>query len=130
MIIAIKTDAPDAVVVLIGLDGKKLDEYTWVAHRSLAKDLLKVIHERLQFNDADWSTISGVILFRGPGSFTGLRIGAAVANTLAHAEKLPIVGCTGESWLADGCDRLADGENDKIVLPEYGSEATITKPRK
>lgn len=130
MIVAIKTADPEAAIVLMDADGKKLDEYTWAAHRSLARDFLSVLHERLRMNEADWNMISGIILFKGPGSFTGLRIGTAVANALAHSEKIPIVGSLGEDWLSSGYSRLSRGDNDKIVLPEYGAEATITKPRK
>lgn len=69
-------------------------------------------------------------MFRGPGSFTGLRIGLTVANTIASAQSLPIVGATGDEWQQQSIDRLSRGESDTIVLPEYGSGARITKPRK
>jgi hypothetical protein len=49
---------------------------------------------------------------------------------MAHAEKIPIVGATGEEWRETCERRLADGENDEIVLPEYGGEARVTSPRK
>jgi hypothetical protein len=36
----------------------------------------------------------------------------------------------GETWQKNILAALKDGENEKIVLPFYGSDAHITKPRK
>lgn len=129
MIVALKTDSPEATVVLIK-DDSIVDTYTWEAHRTLARDLLKVIKERLAAYGCDWKAIEGLILFKGPGSFTGLRIGAAVVNTIAHTKSIPIIGSAGEDWLQQGIQKLQNGENDKIVLPEYGAEARITQQKK
>ncbi len=129
MILTLRTDSPDAEVGLY--DGqKKMSYFTWHADRQLAKDLLKIIHEQLQAQNADWAAITGVVVFEGPGSFTGLRIGITVANAIAYGQSVPVIAAKGEGWLGDGLARLAAGENDKIVLPAYGSEAHITLPKK
>jgi hypothetical protein len=33
-------------------------------------------------------------------------------------------------WFQEGCSVIRQGENEKVVLPEYGSEPNITTPRK
>ena len=129
MILAIRTEAPDATIALVD-GGTVADTHSWHAHRTLARDLLKVIQDRLNSQGKEWKDISGVILFKGPGSFTGLRIGASVANTIAFSQKLSIVGVSGDDWLNDGIKRLGKNEDDKFVQPFYGSEAHITKPKK
>lgn len=43
--------------------------------------------KRLTFGDLD-----GIEVATGPGSFTGLRVGVAVANTLAFALGIPVNG--------------------------------------
>jgi hypothetical protein len=53
-----------------------------------------------------------------------------VANTLAEGLGIPIVGSSGDHWRGDCLERLKRGENDTIILPEYGGEAHITAPRK
>lgn len=47
------------------------------------------------------SDLHGVFIIKGPGSFTGLRVGLSVANQFAHQLKIPIIGLRcNEWWLA------------------------------
>lgn len=128
MIIALDTSTP---ICKLGLENDDaIDWHEWQADRQLAKGLLGYIQDTLGLVSAGVNDISGIIVFKGPGSFTGLRIGMTVANTLADSLNIPIVGETGENWTHKALERLKNGENDRIVLPDYGSEAHITKPRK
>lgn len=130
MILAIRTDRPEAEIGLFALKGTKIAYHTWVAHRELANTLLAEIQKLVQSQRKTWDDLSGIVVFQGPGSFTGLRIGITVANTFAYAQQLPIVGATGEEWIATGITRLAEGKSDGTVLPEYGAAAHITAPKK
>lgn len=102
----------------------------WQADRTLAKHLLGYLQEQLAKNNKTWSDIKGIGAYQGPGSFTGLRIGLTVLNTLADAQSIPIAGASGDDWQEQVTAKLLRQENEKIVLPYYGSEAHITKPRK
>jgi tRNA threonylcarbamoyladenosine biosynthesis protein TsaB len=102
----------------------------WQADRTLARDMLAYMRDRLAEHDATLDDIEGIGVFRGPGSFTGLRIGMTVLNTLAQANRVAIVGELGSDWEEKCLERLLRGDNDHIVLPEYGGDAHVTKPRK
>ena len=104
--------------------------YTWQADRGLAKGLLAYIRDRLDDRQATLQDLTGIGVMRGPGSFTGLRIGMTVLNTLASELGIPIVGTVGPTWRDEALARLQRGESDQVVLPEYGAEAHITKPKK
>lgn len=128
MILCLDTSTPTCHVSMI--DGDWRYDTNWESGRELAKGLLKFLEGELHFQEKSWSDVSGLVVYKGPGSFTGLRIGITVFNTLSYANAWPIVGASGEHWRQDGVKRLKNGENDKIVLPEYGAEANITTPRK
>lgn len=129
MILCLRTDSPDAELYLMDNDAR-VDTYTWHADRTLAKYLLKEINALLERNNQKWSGITAIVVFRGPGSFTGLRIGCTVMNTLAYAHNTPIVGAMGDDWIEQGCKRIQQGNNDGAVMPEYGAAPRITTPRK
>ena len=128
MILLLDTSTP-VCHITIYKDGQS-SEYEWQAERGLAKGLLGYIEECLGKTGGKITDISGLGVFKGPGSFTGLRIGITVLNTIASVQTVPIVGAAGTDWKEVALQRLNLGEDDKIVLPEYGSAATITKPRK
>ena len=50
----------------------------------------------------DVTALAGVAVGLGPGLFTGMRVGIATAQTLAHARRLPVVGLPSLDLLAFG----------------------------
>ncbi len=104
------TSTPETVLKLDGT------EYRYVFANDLAEKLLKFIKDKLAENHHDWQDIDEIIFMSGPGSFTGLRIGAAVVNTLAQELNVPLFDHHGNSH--------------KQIIPEYGREANISAPRK
>lgn len=128
LIITIRTDKPDAEVGLYE-DSKQLAYETWTAHRQLAETLHRKLAALLQQCGKDWPDLQGIVAFKGPGSFTGLRIGLTVADTLAYGLQIPIVGAENPAWLEHGIAALQDGHDDHSVLPEYGAPVHITLPK-
>lgn len=128
IILTMRTDEPEAELGLLD-DSTEIASTTWPAHRELANTIHTKISHILSDNQKSLSDIQGLVVYEGPGSFTGLRIGLTVANTLADALSIPIVACAESTWQLDGIKRLANGENDIVAMPEYGSPPKTTTPK-
>ncbi len=127
--LVIRGDNPLAEVGLF--EGSNKIAFTqWQAHRELAETLHLKIKDLLEQSGKDWSDIQGIVCYQGPGSFTGLRISLSVANALAVSLPAAIVATSGENWVQDGLTQLATGQDQKVVLPEYGAPVHITQQRK
>lgn len=129
MIIVINTSANDTGLWLYDGKGTLLQAEAWESGRQLSSQLLAHIEALLLAQKSTWKDLTGVVVFRGPGSFTGLRIGITVANAIAYAQSIPIVGERGDNWLKKGLERLAIQAGDQQVVPYYGASPNITKPR-
>lgn len=128
MILCLRTDSDVAQLALYdGVELKFSDE--WAAGRQLSQQLLPHILKLLAQAGLDIADLSGLVVYQGPGSFTGLRIGISVANALAYGTGIAIVGARGEHWAQDGMRALEGGQDQKIVVPEYGAQPNISRPK-
>ena len=76
---------------------------------------------------ADFSDLRGIIVCVGPGSYTGVRVGVTVANSMALSLNIPIVGYKREEDF-----NRADLQLPIFiapVMPYYEREPLITKPK-
>lgn len=91
MLVAIDTATGYASLALH--DGFRVRvEHTWESPRRHTVELLPRLAAALEQLDIVAEHLSGVAVTRGPGSFTGLRVGLSVAKGLALARGLPLVG--------------------------------------
>ncbi len=128
--LTLRTDKPEAELGLYQ-NGQQIDYHMWHAHRELSVTFLQAIIALLAKHQYQLTDVAAIVAYKGPGSFTGLRIGLSVANALAYSQVIPIVGVEGEDqWLERGLQLVADGHNHRIVLPAYGAPPHITQPRK
>ncbi|HEX4774564.1 MAG TPA: tRNA (adenosine(37)-N6)-threonylcarbamoyltransferase complex dimerization subunit type 1 TsaB [Candidatus Saccharimonadales bacterium] len=128
LILTIRTDKPEAELGLFE-DQTRLAYFTWPAHRQLAETIHLNIKELLSSYQKDLKDVEAIAAYKGPGSFTGLRIGLSVANALASGLNIPIVAMGKEDWIQEAIAQLMKGQNDKLALPEYGSPPHITQPK-
>lgn len=129
MILTIRTDKPEAEVGLFDKSGEEWAYKIWPAHRELSMTILSSIQEVLDAKKLTYDDLTGVVFYKGPGSFTGLRIGASVANSVAYAQKISSIGESGNDWVQKGIDRLNNGQSETLV-PEYGAPPHITQQKK
>ena len=82
--------ASDRASVALGIPGRDPIEETISGARRHAAGLLPAIERLLERSGATLNDVSGVALSDGPGSFTGLRVGAALAKALVQARGLEL----------------------------------------
>jgi tRNA threonylcarbamoyladenosine biosynthesis protein TsaB len=91
MILAIDTATQYAGLALYNNDGIFAEE-SWYAGRNHTVELTPRIDRMLKLANLAVPELTALAVALGPGSFTGLRIGLAVAKGLALPHKLPVVG--------------------------------------
>jgi tRNA threonylcarbamoyladenosine biosynthesis protein TsaB len=77
-----------------------LAEMTIVKEQTHSKHLMEMIHAVIGFAGLATSALDGFAVTRGPGTFTGLRIGISTVKGLAVASGRPIVGISSLDALA------------------------------
>jgi tRNA threonylcarbamoyl adenosine modification protein YeaZ len=96
-------------------------------------DLLRYIDRLVKRFQVPVHRISSIIVVRGPGSFTAIRVGVTVANGLGQALALPVYGIKKMDSISIA-DVVKKAKRTQIVsrpiLPFYDRAPNITKPKR
>ena len=98
-LLAIDSSGLAATVALLS-DDILVGEYTIHNKKTHSQTLLPMIHDMLTMADIPVDSLDAVAVSAGPGSFTGLRIGASTAKGLAQALQIPVVSVPSLEGLA------------------------------
>jgi tRNA threonylcarbamoyladenosine biosynthesis protein TsaB len=82
-------DTSDAEKIIVRLD---TEQFETVAREDKSQKLLPIIDELLRKQGKKIEDITEIEVNTGPGSFTGLRVGVSVANTLGWVLGVPVNG--------------------------------------
>lgn len=89
MLLAIDTATDRASVAAGGVNAVPAQE-SIVGARRHAAQILPMVEACLSRAGAGVQSLDGILLADGPGSFTGLRVGASVAKALARIRPVPV----------------------------------------
>jgi len=90
-ILLINTSDNKEIKVGLIIDGKEYIVKQPLDQRK-AQVVLPLIEQVLQKHKLTLKDITGIQINPGPGSFTGIRVGLTIANTLAFLLKVPLNG--------------------------------------
>jgi len=82
-------DTSDRHKIIIKLDNKI---WEFVSENQKSQDLVGLIKQTLRKEKVSLKEIKKIEVNLGPGSFTGLKVGVAVANALGFALDIPVNG--------------------------------------
>jgi len=90
-ILAVDSSGLVASVAIVE-DDNLIAEYTVNYKKTHSQTLLPMLDEIVKMTDTDLNTIDAIAVAKGPGSFTGLRIGSATVKGLGLALDKPLIG--------------------------------------
>ncbi len=135
MYLVIHTAAADAVEVGVCTD-TQCKRTRIQGDFKVSEQLLVLVDRTMRDFGMRLADVRAIGVVEGPGPFTSLRVGVAVANTLGYVLAVPVValpkGLVDPDWNEQGIrERIAAGAAKKddtfdLVMPVYGGEPNIT----
>ncbi len=98
MYLCLDTISSAAGITLTSHDSTKPTSYLPLDPQNSSEGIIPTIDEALKQANSTLADLNGVFVIKGPGSFTGLRVGLSVANQFAHQLKIPIIGLRTDEW--------------------------------
>ena len=128
-VLSIDTSSKIASIAIIE-DGRVLDEMHVLSEEEHSQILMPMIEKMFNDNNMDLDEIDLIGCSRGPGSFTGIRIGIATAKAFSDAKNIPLIGIDSLEALAysvviekenNDCEILAmiNAKNDNVYAATY-----------
>ena len=113
-ILAIDT-ATEACSTALYVDGEIVEDFR-VAPRQHTTILLPMIEQLMESTGVKLADLDAIAFGQGPGSFTGLRIAASIAQGIAFSAELPIVPVSTLAAVAQGVARQYQSTDVLVAL--------------
>lgn len=110
-ILAIDTATPSCSVAVTDDDMLRA-EFTVTAGKSHSRHVMTLIRQVIEWSGLSLGAIDGFAVSKGPGTFTGLRIGISSVKGLAAASGKPVVGISSLKALA-----LQAAPSSRLICP-------------
>ena len=135
MLLSIDTCGPSGSIALARLDGDTLNVLaeTDLAGKTYSARLIPAIAELLTAQSTSAANLTAIVVTKGPGSFTGIRIGLSTAKGLAEAHAIPILAVSRLAVLAYKAQTNAaalDASRHEFYFGQYSDlarEALLTQ---
>jgi tRNA threonylcarbamoyladenosine biosynthesis protein TsaB len=100
-----------------------LAEVGWRCMNNHTIELTPTVHDLLQGASLATADLNGIAVAIGPGSYTGLRVGVALAKGMALANQIPLMGVSTLDIVAAGIGPQA---SKLLVAAEAGRTRVVT----
>ena len=119
----------EACSVALWHKGEKthLDE---LAQRTHTKRILPMIDELLVNSGINLKQVDALAFGRGPGSFTGVRVGAGIAQGLAFGADLPVIAISNLTAMAQAAFELYQAENVAAAIDARMNEVYFSQVKR
>lgn len=119
----------EACSVALWHKGEKthLDE---LAQRTHTKRILPMVDELLANSGINLKQVDALAFGRGPGSFTGVRVGAGIAQGLAFGADLPVIAISNLTAMAQAAFELYQAENVAAAIDARMNEVYFSQVKR
>jgi tRNA threonylcarbamoyladenosine biosynthesis protein TsaB len=129
IILILDTSQTDSLSLGLIKDDFLLDLKKVKTNYRQAEKLIPALEKFLIKNKVELKNLKAIAAVKGPGSYTSLKIGLTVANTLAWGLDIPIIDLTQEEFnnqvelIKKINTRIKKGGFGRIIEPEYTGQA-------
>ena len=119
----------EACSVALWHKGEKthLDE---LAQRTHTKRILPMVDELLANSGINLKQVDALAFGRGPGSFTGVRVGAGIAQGLALGADLPVIAVSNLTAMAQAAFELHQAKNVAAAIDARMNEVYFSQVKR
>jgi tRNA threonylcarbamoyladenosine biosynthesis protein TsaB len=133
-VLAIDTATKYIYLSLI-LDGKVIDSVYQEGSSNHSVTIMPLIEEILIKNELVLKDIQGIMVGIGPGSYTGVRIGVAIAKMIGYLNEILIYSFSSLALLATASDAenivaIIDARRGNAFLAQYEQNSGVLKIKK
>ncbi len=133
MYLFLNTSTPDRIEFFFASEKGIIFQKIVTQNKRERIDVLSEISKGLKFTHKTTKSIRGIGVAVGPGYFSHLRTGIAIANAWSFASGIPLIGIPTDrfsnNWEYVGkiITTLKNQKRRRLIIPKYGKEPTITK---
>jgi tRNA threonylcarbamoyl adenosine modification protein YeaZ len=99
---------------------------TWQAQNDEAERLMPAIDQLLTEGNLTYPDLDKILVIKGPGSFTGLRVGVTVANTIANLQQIDLFEAdTFEYWWQKIVNDKQANDTDGMALLIFAGKGGV-----
>jgi len=132
VILVLQTNVAGVISVWLVHQKKILDTESVQVEWHGSDRALAIVDHVLQKNKIQINKLNAVVVVRGPGSFTAVRTGLIIANTLGTLLHIPVSGVVAKNKLEEKEVIRLSSIKTKVgitVKPWYGKSPNITKAK-
>src|SRR3954453_836520 len=122
-VLAIDTSNYSLGIALVNQE-QVIGEYITNMKKNHSIRVMPAIEKLMQDCEMKPTDLEKIVVAKGPGSYTGVRIGVTIAKTLAWTLKIPLSGVSSLGVLASGTGRYFDGYISPIFDARRGQVYT------
>ena len=118
------------LVVALIKDNQLLDSYCELCPKQQSEKVFPVMIELLEKNGLGPDSIDQVVITKGPGSYTGVRIAMSIAKVLCAIKKLPLytIGTLRLYAGNQNCRVVLDARGKRVYTAVYENGKAVETP--